>query len=115
MTEHYAIENPNSSGQGFCAAHPENPHHAVLTAHGWTYSHTTRITAVDGSHFGHHSYRFPGTDWVVGVDARPGWKAVAHNLGSGRRSIYFGSQLGRYLERKTAKLRKGLEVSRKAT
>jgi hypothetical protein len=38
------IQNPNTSGQGFCADHqdPTSPH-AIIVAFGYTYSHSTPV------------------------------------------------------------------------
>ena len=106
MEKYLILENVNSSGQGFNPHHAENPHHETLTGFGWMYSHTTPIGTVDGSKFAQHTYRFPGTDWVVGVSCRPGFRATAHRLGSGRMTDLFGGQLDKYLRRKSKELRK---------
>mgnify|MGYP000243359268 FL=1 len=106
MEQHTIIQNPNSSGQGFCHAHNTNPYHNDLATIGWWYSHTTPITAVDGSKYGIHCYRFAKSDWSIGVNARPGWRADAGKGGSGRKTPLFGSQVVRYAKRKAAELKR---------
>lgn len=51
------IENPNSSGQGYDADHSRHPLHATVVKYGYTYSHSTPITALDGSTYVHHTYK----------------------------------------------------------
>ena len=104
MQEHTAIENPNSSGQGYCAAHVNNPHHATITKYGWVYSHTTPIRAVDGSIYTIHTYKHKHVDWNISVNCRPGWRVDSSRGGSGRMTSYFGSQLDKYLKRKSREL-----------
>lgn len=99
------IENPNSSKQGHCPHHAENPHHDVLIEFGWEYSHTTPIRAMDQSQYAIHTYRYPGTDYVVGVNCQPGWRADASKLGAGYNHSYFASQLRRYLKSKARRMR----------
>lgn len=106
MDRFLILENDNGSGQGFNPYHAENPHHAILTGHGWLYTHTTRITAVDGSKFAHHTYRFAETDWCAGVDMRPGFQVSIGRKGSGRRTVFFGASLAKYLRRKSRELAK---------
>lgn len=106
FSKHLVIEAPNSSGQGYCPNHASNPLHAVLSEFGWEYSHTTPIRWEHGSEtYGHHTYRFPGTDWVIGVDCRRGWASSASRLGSGRLTCFSLWELRPYLQRKTAKLK----------
>jgi hypothetical protein len=100
------IENQNSSSQGHCPYHAENPHHNTLIEFGWKYSHTTPIKTVDGSHYALHTYRYPGTDSVVSINCRDGWRADASRLGINRNYPYFGSQLRCYLKRKTRQIEK---------
>ena len=102
--KHLVIENPNSCKQGHCPNHAENPHHETLAEYGWEYSHTTPICRVDGSYTAHHTYRFPNTENTVSVICAPGWRTEASKLGSSRLYVYFGSQLRKYLKRKTRKL-----------
>ena len=97
------IENPNSSGQGHCPHHMENPHHAILVEHGYSYSHTTMVGYGYG-YYSIHTYRFQGTDWCVSVENRPGFMASASKLGSGHRTTMFHNRLKRYLKRKRREL-----------
>jgi hypothetical protein len=43
------IENANSSGQGYCAAHAQCVPHDRLVEFGWLYSHTTPIVHHGGT------------------------------------------------------------------
>ena len=106
FAQHLEIQNPNSCKQGFCPNHANNPHHTTLTERGWNYSHTTPICTMNGGYYAHHTYKFPGSDWAVGVDCRPGWAARAGRIGSGRHTTYFTHSLKTYLKRKTKELRK---------
>lgn len=106
------IENPNSCGQGYCAAHAENPHHETLTAAGWTYSHTTPIGRPDGSKFLRHTYRCSiDPEWSAGVSMTPGNPVDVHRGGSGHHTTFFAHSLRRYLKRKNAELRRLVRAS----
>jgi hypothetical protein len=62
-----AIQNPNSSGQGFDPDHKDNPHYATLLKHGYVYSHSTPVRHQSGI-VNHHTYKHPDLkDHVVGV------------------------------------------------
>jgi hypothetical protein len=63
-----AIENPNTSGQGYCPAHLGHPLHATAIRFGYRYSHSTPITNLGGTRFVSHTYK-----------ARPG-EREEHNL-----------------------------------
>lgn len=106
------IESPNSCGQGYNPHHAENPHHAVLVEFGWLYSHTTGVRH-GWSNRALHTYRYPGTDWVISIRCGAGWEVTASKLGSGRRHTMFGSQLRHYLKRKTKELRAKLDLDRR--
>ena len=111
-TAGYVYRGVDRCGQGYCAYHVANPNHDTLTRYGWQYSHTTAIRAVDGSRYAHHTYRYRGTDRVVGIDCRPGWLATAHSLGDGRSYPIVGvAEMDKYLRRKTAKIRRNLRKS----
>lgn len=101
---HLYITGKNSCGQGYCPNHMDNPHWLTLREYGWDYSHTTIVNHV-GARIAHHTYRFNDTDWVIGVQASPGWPCHASRLGSGRQTTLFGSGLKKYLKRKTRELR----------
>lgn len=102
FAKHLEILNANSSGQGFCPHHLEQPYHSVLVEHGWEYSHTTPVV-VTGERQAFHTYK--KADWNVSVSCRPGWRIEASRSGSGRRFIMFGAgTLGRYLKRKNREL-----------
>lgn len=62
------IENPNTSGQGFCADHANHQFHSIALEFGYTYSHTTRVYAGSGWVYFWHTYKHG-----AGKDA--------HNLG----------------------------------
>jgi hypothetical protein len=98
---HMSIDNPNSSGQGFCPFHSHNPYHDTLKDHGWEYSHTTLINRGDGTQYAIHTYKFPNTQWVVGVNCTPGWPVHTHQLGSHRGITRYGHGFRQYLHRKT--------------
>lgn len=101
------LQDANAYRQGYNPYHALNPHHRAITAVGYMYSHTTLITGLDGDVFPSHAYRYPHTSWVVGVDARPGYIANAHKLGSGRMVTFTNAfTLGRYLKRKAAQLKR---------
>jgi hypothetical protein len=51
-----AIENPNSSGQGYDASHVHHPLHKTLARHGFEYSHSTPIHTRDGHVQVHHTW-----------------------------------------------------------
>lgn len=104
LSAHLVIDNPNSSGQGYCPNHTDNPHHAVLIGFDWHYSHTT---PVNSGQYSIHTYRRIGTEWCVGVSCTPGYRADAGKLGSGHRTSFFGYQLHNYLKRKTRQLIRG--------
>lgn len=67
-TELPPIENPNSSGQGYCPAHLGHPLHATAIRFGYRYSHSTPITKLGGARVVSHTYK-----------ARPG-EREEHNL-----------------------------------
>lgn len=96
------IENPNSSGQGFCEQCKFNPHHALLVARGWKYSHSTPIGRPDGTRYIHHTYKMPRTDWSIGVDHVEGFKVSFSRAGSGRRTVIPAARLPQFLKRKLA-------------
>lgn len=101
------LQDANSARQGYNPYHAVNPHHRAIVDAGYVYSHTTLITGMDGNVFPSHAYRFPNTDWVIGVDARPGYRVDAHKLGSGRRTTFTNEfTLARYLKRKAAQLKR---------
>jgi hypothetical protein len=52
------IENPNSSGQGYCADHIASLLHWEAVRFGYAYSHSVPITRMDGSKFIHHCYKY---------------------------------------------------------
>lgn len=104
MDKFLILRDVNSSGQGHNPHHDEHPHHETLTKYGWLYSHTTPIRCVDGSQYAHHTYRFPDTDWRIGIDCRPGFGASSSKLGSSRRTCFFQHGLAHYLKRKTREL-----------
>lgn len=91
-------------GQGFNPYHAENPHHQIIADAGFEYSHTTRV-GYPGGYYALHTYRLPGTDWVMSVNMRPGFRVDAGRIGSGRRTALFGSQVKRYAIRKAMEVR----------
>ena len=93
--------------QGFCLHHDKNPHHDVLTKYGWTYTHSTGITALGGVYrYAIHTYKYKDSDWVVGVQCTAGCPAVVGRLGSGHRTTLYKHGLEKYLKRKTKQLKK---------
>jgi hypothetical protein len=101
------IINPNSCGQGYCPDHTCNPNHSVLTAAGWTYSHTTTIHQGDGSSYLTHTYVCPVDDqWRARVNDTPGNPVDVGRLGSGLKTRFYTHSLRRYLRRKNAELRR---------
>ena len=81
---HGEIQNANSSGQGHHPQHHTNPHHATLTKHGYSYSHTTPVGDSSGSKWTqHHTYKKGSHNVSVsGHHAGAGWGAS--KSGSGR-------------------------------
>jgi hypothetical protein len=49
------IENPNTSGQGFCSAALTHPAMQVVQSFGYTYSHTTAMSTLSGSKAFYHT------------------------------------------------------------
>lgn len=53
------ILNPNTSGQGFCAAHAAHPFHPIALEFGYTYSHSVLVRHYSGAgNRMHHCYKF---------------------------------------------------------
>lgn len=77
-----SIKNPNSSGQGHSDDHLSNPHHNVLIEQGFTYSHSTPITKMDGTKYLHHTYKLGERN--VGIDSDGKWSS-SKSSASGRR------------------------------
>lgn len=56
-----AIQNPNSSGQGYDPTHAdEDEYFPVITAFGYEYSHSTPVTHMGGERVIHHTYKRAG-------------------------------------------------------
>ena len=96
------IENPNSSGQGYCPEHQTNEAHPVILSYGYQYSHTTPVTLSGGAKVEHHSY-YRGDHWVS-YHQEPGgslaW-STSCSLGSGRQHHWHGVvALSLHLKRK---------------
>lgn len=105
IEKHLIIENPSScGGQGFATYHADNPHYEAITKAGYYYSHSTPVN-YQGTKYAHHTYKFPRTEWCVTVICRPGWSVSASKCGSGRHSTFFGTQVEKYLKRKSRELR----------
>lgn len=56
------IENPNSCGQGYDPTHYDNEYHNIIRAFGYVYSHSTIITALDGTKYTSHCYKLGETN-----------------------------------------------------
>jgi len=56
-TANMMIEAPNSSGQGYAPSHSEHLLHNEILYWGYAYSHSTPITALDGTQYLHHTYK----------------------------------------------------------
>lgn len=104
IDRHLVINEPNSSKQGRCPNHQENPHHEVITKYGYVYSHTTPVIRL-GQTYAYHTYRFPRTDWYVSVNCRPGWAVHASKAASGHHHTFFGSDVEKYVKRKSRELK----------
>lgn len=51
------IENPNSSGQGYCAGHEVHAYHSTVVELGYIYSHSVFVTKFNGTKEMWHCYK----------------------------------------------------------
>lgn len=110
MQEFLILNNESSCGQGHNPNHHKNPAHNELTRAGWEYSHTTRITGLDGNKFASHTYKL-GNDWSISVDCR-NWRLSSSKAGSGTRTTFtLGARFSKYLKRKTREILKTLPTN----
>lgn len=102
------IEKPNSCGQGYDPTHCDHPYHGVITKYGWVYSHTTPIRGLDGRRYYHHTYKYPTTEWYIGVSCRNDGRYIiaASTPSRGRHTVLGDTRLEGYLKRKSAQLRR---------
>jgi hypothetical protein len=93
-----AIKDANSCGQGFDADHTKNPHHETLIDAGFSYSHSTPVTHLNGEKINHHTYKRADRsisvyqkdgNWHWNGSARPG--SGHHYAGKGE------DKLNRYI------------------
>lgn len=79
-----AIQEPNTSGQGFDPDHTSNPSHGTITALGYTYSHSTPVIYAGQVRINHHTYKYG--EHNVSVWLRAGtWRwSTSVSCGSGR-------------------------------
>jgi hypothetical protein len=107
-TAEAAIENPNSSGQGYDRDHVSHPLHATITKHGYSYSHSTPIHQRDGGVYHHHTYA--RGEHKVGVSSSdPSKWETAVSSASGHRTRGVGaSTLDKHLASKNKRY-KGYE------
>jgi hypothetical protein len=52
-----SIQNPNSCGQGTDPFHINHPLSVIVRSFGYVYSHSTPITALDGTRYISHTYK----------------------------------------------------------
>lgn len=96
-----AIENPNSFGQGADPTHKNSVYFPALQRAGFHYSHSTQINKGQPDAYIHHTFKYPGKDFSVGVAQDPRtqqWQWDGHAGGSGRRQTGRGvAELEKYL------------------
>lgn len=104
------IENPNSSGQGYCAAHLGHPLHAVCVAAGYTYSHSVPVGYAGGKRIVHCYKLRPGAQDEHNVsfahsDTSHSWQTSA-SCASGHKHSGFGAHaLAKHLAGKARRMR----------
>lgn len=103
---------PNGS-QGISHRFAECPQWDLLRSLGWNYSHTSRVHKLDGTPYAQHTFRFPGTKYVVGVNAAPGWPCGHHKLGSGHTARFQDLKtFSRFIKRKTSQINRETRTKR---
>ena len=90
-----AIENPNSSGQGYDPSHKEHPLHNIITKHGYKYSHTTPIHKTDGDVYHHHTYALG--EHKVGISSPDKWETKTSSSSGHRTTGEGGRKLEKHL------------------
>ena len=109
----FGIAQPSACGQGYSLQHVNTSFDALLSRHGFRYTHTTVVTDCNGVDYAYHSYTFPRTDWRIGVSVLPSNRGVSlhsSRAASGRESYFApqdnGPRFVSYLKRKARSLRK---------
>lgn len=107
----FGIVNPSTCGQGYSPQHSETSFDRLLSQYGFKYSHTTVVTDCNGDDYANHTYKYPYTDWSIGVSVLPFNRGVSiHSSrgGSGRESYFSpqdnGPRFVAYLKRKSSAL-----------
>lgn len=83
-----AIQNPNSCGQGHDPFYLNHPFTPLVLAFGYVYSHSTPITAMDGTRYVHHTFKLgehnvgldentPNT-WDTSCSTTSSWQGMGH-------------------------------------
>lgn len=79
-----AIQNPNSCGQGYDPFYINHPLTALVLSYGYIYSHSTPVTAIDGTYYIHHTFKLAAHN--VGLDEnRPNTWETSTSTASGHR------------------------------
>jgi hypothetical protein len=94
-----AIQNPNSSGQGFDETHQLHALHATAVQHGFKYSHSTPIRQHDGIIATHHTWAH-GEHKIEAYHGSEHWNSKVSSA-SGHETIGHGAQaLAKHLKGK---------------
>jgi hypothetical protein len=111
IVDHMKIENPNSSGQGYCIVHGSNLYHHLITLLGFSYSHTTRIGKgyQESEPYAHHTYTrmIGGKPLYLSVSyKRAYWGLECSFDSNGRRTVVCNLQPNRIIHPGDSEYRK---------
>lgn len=103
------IQNPNSCGQGTDPFYINHPFTPLILSYGYSYSHSTPITALDGTRYVSHTFK--NGEHNVSIDEnKPNTWTTSTSCASGRHWIGMGfNELRAHLRSKSRRygLKKG--------